>query len=458
MKTGIYKITFIVTLFTVGLLVQSCALLNRSESDVYKVTIKDSLYVYNTPDKNEVESKGVLAPIQTREVHNRSEISYDSVESRHYPAFIRAGLFESIGLITGSSNGIGSGIFGIFPDLDKLSLTYRGEKGKLFGGGIYRLGILEYRLRWFEDSPNWTIGIVGAEFILPDSKAENMLMSYFPIYIKKRFYLKETLPYICVSTSAGFGLYPSNYVNLSGSLDVGSYGGINLRAYLGLVAGYNSAKTPQIINNDFVNTAQTVIAPYFGLGVGVFDFQNTLKDYNTEWKNQKHSVWNAGLISFGFNMFNGKDSNAVFSGYSLEIAKTHIIIPFADKRFTVGTSVLNIMTLKETKQIFAGLLPIEISYWKPLIANSLIARPFVKFNYYPSSVAEMGVAINIRLNEMFTMNAKLEYAVGNTGDFGADLSPIGYNSDKTVSSLIFNFSIGFGDRIMLPDEIRFTKK
>ncbi len=441
-----------------GLLVQSCALLNRSESDIYKVTIKDSLYVYNTPDKEEIQSKGVLAPIQTREVHKRSQISYDSVESRHYPAFMRAGLFEGIGLITGSTSGIGTGLFGVYPELKKLSLTYRGEKGKIFGGGIYRLGILEYRLRWFEDSPNWTIGTVGAEFILPNSKAENMLMSYFPIYIKKRFFLKETLPYVCITASGGLGLYPSNYVNLSGSLDVGSYGGLNLRAYLGIVAGYNSASTSQIQNNDFVNTAQTVVAPYFGLGVGVFDFHNTLKDYKTEWKNQKHSAWNLGLINLGLNMFGGTNSNAVFSGYSLEIAKSHIILPFADYRFTAGTSLLNLMTLKESKQLFAGILPIEISYWKPVIGNTLLAQPFIKINYYPSTVAEIGLAAHIRLNEMFTMNAKIEYAFGSTGDFGADLSPIGFNSDKKISNLIFNFSIGFGDRIMLPDEIRFKNK
>jgi hypothetical protein len=458
MKSRKYRILLLMLILSSGFLIQSCALLNRSENDIYKVTLKDSLYVYNSPDKNEMDAKGVLAPIQSREVHSRSEISYDSVESRHYPAFIRAGLFESIGLINGSSNGIGSGLFGVYPELKKLSLTYRGEKGKIFGGGIYRLGILEYRLRWFEDSPNWTIGTMGAEFILPNSKAEDMLMSYFPIYLKKRYFLKETLPYVCISASGGIGIYPSNYVNLSGSLDVGSYGGLNLRAYLGIVMGYNSINTPQILNNDFVSTAQTIVAPYFGLGVGVFDFLNTLKDYETEWKNQKHSAWNVGLISFGVNMFNGKDSNAIFSGYSLEIAKSHIIVPFADNRFTAGTSLISLVSLKESKQIFAGLLPIEISYWKPLIANSLIARPFVKLNYYPSTVAEMGLAIQIRLNEMFTMNAKLEYAVGTTGDFGADLSPLGYNSDKTVSSLIFNFSIGFSDRIMLPDEIRFTKK
>ncbi len=457
MKTGLDRLTLIITLFAAGLLVQSCALLNRSESDLYKVTLKDSLYVYNSSDKNEMEAKGVLAPIQTREIHKRTEISRDSVESRHYPAFIRAGLFEGVGLINGSSNGIGTGLFGVYPELKKLSLTYRGEKGKIFGGGIYRLGILEYRLRWFEDSPNWTIGINAAEFILPNSKAEDMLFSYFPVYIKKRFFLKETLPYICISASGGVGLYPSNYLNLSGSLDIGSYGGLCLRTYLGIVMGYNSEKTQQIQNNDFVSTAQTVVAPYFGIGVGVFDFTNTLKDYNTEWKNHKHSAWNVGLINVGLNMFSGKDLNAVFSGYSMEIAKTHIILPFGDYRFTAGTSLINFVSLKESKQIFAGLLPIEISYWKPLIGNSLIARPFLKLNYYPSTVAEIGVAMNIRLNEMFTMNAKLEYAVGKTGDFGADLSPLGYNSNKEISKVIFNFSIGFADRIMLPDEIRFTQ-
>jgi hypothetical protein len=441
----------------IGLLIQSCALLNRSESDIYKVTVNDSLYIYNSTQKEEVEKKGVLAPIETKEIHKRKEVSYDSVESRQYPAYMRAALFESIGIITGTKSGIGTGLFGIFPNLKKLSLEYRGERGKIFGGGIYRLGILEYRLRWFEDSPNWIIGTDCAEFILPNSKAENILFSYFPIYIKKRFYLKETLPYLCISASGGVGYYPSKYINLSGSLDWGSYAGLNFRACLGLVVGYNSTKTPQIQNNDFVNTAQTVIAPYFGLGVGVFDFQNTLKDYQTEWKNQKHSAWNVGLIELGLNLFGGKAANAVFSGYNLEIAKAKIILPFSDYRFTAGTSLINVIYLNGSKQVFAGLLPIEFSYWKPLGSNSILAEPFVKINYYPSAVAELGIALHARVNEMFTLNTKLEYAIGTLGELGTDFAPLGFNSNKTISNLIFNISLGFGDRIILPDEIRFSK-
>ncbi len=77
------------------------------------------------------------------------------------------------------------------PNFKNLSKSYRGESGKIFTGGIYRLGIFEWKLNIFEDSPSWTYGTIGYEAIIPDGRGENILISIAPFYIRKRIFFKK---------------------------------------------------------------------------------------------------------------------------------------------------------------------------------------------------------------------------------------------------------------------------
>ena len=283
------KIRLFILGFAISLIV-SCSSLTRVETDKYTITEIDTTRTYHVQNAPGNRDNGVIFPSSRVMTEERDLTQRDSTVERQYPNFIRAGLFESVGIFGGSSDyGLGTGLFGVMPDFGKLSNAYRGESGYLQTGGIYRLGIFEWRLRWFDDSPSWTYGTNVMEFLLPDGRGEKMLFSVLPFYVRKRIFLREEIPYITITPAAGIGLFPSQYLNLSTSLDIGSIGGLNLRTYIGLAVGYNGPNTPQIKNNDFSNEGQSSVFPYFGIGMSVLDFLNVDKDMEIEWKNHPHS-------------------------------------------------------------------------------------------------------------------------------------------------------------------------
>ncbi|MFA5512795.1 MAG: hypothetical protein WC313_10110, partial [Candidatus Kapaibacterium sp.] len=326
-----------------AILLGSCATLTRTEEDIYTLTDIDTAITYHWVNAPGTRDNGVIFPSSKVIVPEREIIQRDSIVERYYPDFIRFGFFESVGIIGGNSdNSIGTGLFGIFPEFDKLSDSYRGGD-HLFTGGIYRLGILEHRLRWFRDSKNWTIGTHGLEFLIPDSRGERMLFSVLPVYLRKRYYLREDIPYLSVTPSLGIGLYPSLYLNLSGSLELGSIGGLNLRAYIGVAAGYNSPGTPQVKNNDYMNesSGQSSIFPYFGLGISFLDFHNLVRETEKEWKYYEHSAWNIGLLQFAIINGSSEESiysgNSLFTGFQLKLANASLAIPHRKNHFFLGT-------------------------------------------------------------------------------------------------------------------------
>jgi hypothetical protein len=388
---------------------------------------------------------------------------HDSIIERYYPDFIRLGLFEGIGTIGGNSDyGIGTGLFGVFPEFNKISETNRGSSGYLFTGGIYRIGISEYRLRWFRDSKNWTIGTNLVEFILPDSRGENALISILPLYLRKRYYLREEIPYISITPALGIGYYPSFYTNLSGSIEVGSLGGLNIRAYLGIAAGYNSPSTPQVKNNDFLkkNEGSTSIFPYFGLGVSVLDFHNLVKETETEWKDHEHSAWDIGLIQFMMLNSTSEKSiysdNELFTGFQLKIANSFLSVPYSDNKLFVGTSLINLMVLGQSDFALA-VLPIRAGYWIVLAEDELSLEPFAELGYYPSTLYNLGAKINLVLNESFNFGIVAGYASGeNTLNIPSDFNS-SYGISKSFSQFYIGINFGILDRIFYPHQLRYNK-
>jgi hypothetical protein len=456
----------IVTILYVPLIFNGCATVTRVESDIYTISSQDTTiinYVQNAPGNRD---NGIIYPSSRVLKSERDLTQRDSTVYRYYPNFIRLAFFESIGIVGGNSDySIGTGFFGVFPDFSKLSNSYRGESSNIFSGGIYRIGTAEWRLRWFNDSPDWTSGISAVEFLIPDSRAEKMLYSFMPFYIRKRIFLTREIPYISITPSVGLGLYPSQYLNLSASLDIGSIGGLNLRTYLGLAIGYNSASTPQIMNNDFTKEAQTSVFPYFGFGISVLDFLNLPKETEVEWKYYEHSSWDIGLLQFTLlgstadkSIYaNASDSSySILKGFHLKFANASVALNLFNHKLYAGTSLLSLIVLGR-EEYTAAILPINIGYWQNIISDDLSFEPFIEFGYYPSSFINLGGRIHARINDILNFSLNAGMVSGRPGNIlGNDLSrEFGIPEDFT--KFYFGIGINVYDRIFFDKELRYQK-
>lgn len=460
------KIPIIITIIAAAILIQGCSTFSRDESDVYTISNHDTTYTQHVQNAPGNRDNGVIYPSSKVLKSERDLTQKDSTVDRFYPNFIRLGLFESVGTIGGSSDySIGTGFFGVFPDYSKLSNSYRGETKNIFSGGIYRIGIAEWRLRWFHDSPDWTYGVSAVEFLIPDSRAEKMLFSFMPFYVRKRYFLRREIPYIAITPSAGLGLLPSQYLNLSASLDIGSIGGLNLRTYIGLAVGYNNASTPQIKNNDFTKEAQTSVFPYFGIGMSVLDFLNLPKETDVEWKYHEHSGWDVGLLQFTFlsttadkSIFaNETDSSySLLKGFHLKFANASLALPFLDKKLYAGTSLISLIVLGR-EEYTVGVLPLCIGYWQNIISDDLSLEPFLEIGYYPSSYMNFGGKIHARINDILNFSLTAGLVSGNPGDIlGKDLSK-DFGKPKDFTKFYIGIGINIYDRIFFEKELRYSK-
>ena len=440
------------------------SLVTRTERDIYTITEKDTTNFREMKNAPGNRDNGIIYPSSRTVTSERKVIQRDSLVERTYPNFIRLGLFESIGIIGGASNnGLGTGLFGIFPDFNKFNSTYTGESGKTFTGGIYRVITGEWRLRWFRDSPNWTIGTSSLEMIFPSAQIEKSLISMFPLYIRKKYYLSETIPYVSWSPYFGFGYLPSQYINLGANIEVGSIGGMTLRAYLGFAAGNNSKTSPQVVNSINPDVGQTVTFPYFGIGIGFLDFINIVPETYKEWKEMPNSSWNIGIGQFSIlntgaesaftNTGTGKPA---FSGFLLKVFNTSIALPFYNNKFYIGTSLLNLLVLGQN-ELGLGILPIRFGYLQTIIADELSTEPFIESNYYPSSFIHIGNRFNLRLSDLLSFGIVIGYASGNTSNnLGSDIRDLAGTAGK-ISRAYIGVSFGIGDRIFYPEEIRYNK-
>ncbi len=438
----------------------------RIEEDTFTITIRDTTYqrfVNNAPGNKD---NGQIMPSSRTFENQRTVNQYDSIVTRTYPDFIRLGLFESIGMMGSSSkNKLAPGLFGLFYDPENLTESFKGDDKATFSGAIYKLGIFEYRLRWFRDAKNWTIGTHALEYIAPDVWTDNSLASIFPLYLRKRYYLYEKIPYVAVTLAGGIGWWPSQYLNLSASLDLGSIGGLNLRTYLGFVAGYNSSSTPQIHNSNNPDKTVSVAFPYFGLGVSVLDFHNLVHETETEWKFHEHSSWDVGLLQIGMlyttadeSVFQSKNDTTekLFKGFSLKLANAQIAIPVLNNRFYAGTSLLNILLLGK-KEWAVSVLPIRLGYWLVLLEDELSLDPFIEYNYFPSNFVNLGSRLNLKISDNINLSLLFAYASGKT-DLGYDKSitdEIGLPGE--FSRPYVGISLNIWDRIFYPQELRYNK-
>lgn len=433
----------------------------RVEQDAYTITTKDTT-LHNTV-KNAVGARdnGVIYPSSRSLNVETNSTQYDSIIERTYPSLIRYGLFESVGLIgtSSSATGLGSGMFGIMGFFDQNMWIQGGsDRNAFFTGGIYRIGIVETRLRWFHDAKDWTIGSSAIEGIIHEGNISSTLTAIFPVYFRKRYYLRESIPYITITPTVGLGYFPSQYLNLSTSLDVGSMGGLNFRAYLGLAAGgYLTHTSP-----DF----HTV--PYAGLGVSVLDFINRVPELYTEWKDHEHSSWNIGLLQFSM-LYSGADaaflksskpSNSPIKGMIARVAPVAIALPLLDHRLYAGTSLFNFVALGQSQFGF-GVLPIRAGYWYPVTDNELSLEPFIEYNYYPSSFVHLGGKLSMNtgflgnfLSNIFVQAGWVNGSMvtGIVSDFADQLGV-----STSFSGAYIGLGIGVNDKLFFPKELRYNK-
>ncbi len=462
------NLILLISSFLIVVIFSGCSY-TRVEEDVYTNTILDTTFqkfVKNAPGNRD---NGVIYPSSRTFNNDRELTQYDSTVTREYPDFIRLGLFESIGLIGSSSNNkIGTGLFGVFPDFKNIKSSYHGDKNALFAGGIYRIGIVENRLRWFHDAKNWTWGFSGIEIIAPNANTDETLISVLPFSIKKRYYLRDKIPYIAFAPSAGIGWWPSQYLNLSAALEIGSIGGLNLRAYAGFVGGVNMPFSPQIKNSNFPDKSVSSFFPYAGLGVSVLDFHNLVSETESEWKDYEHSSWNVGLLQLAYintgaeysalsSTKNKLDSTNFLKGYIFKFANASVALPVLDHKLYAGTSLINLMILGQNEWGL-GILPIRIGYWQSILTDNLTTEPFIEYNYYPSSFFNIGNRVNLALSQDINISFLIGYASGSTTlGFGKDLTDeFGLPGD--FSRLYFGLSFNFADRIFTSKQLRYNKE
>ena len=419
-------------------------MITRTEKDIYTRTLRDTAIIDAVRNAPGQRDNGIVYPTSRIVEMRRDVMQVDSSTTRDYPNFIRIGLFESIGIVGSGSiqNSLNGGLFGIFGYFNRDYDRRTQSTSNIFPGAIYRIGIMEKRLRWFNDDPDWTLGMHYYESIIGDNTLNNTLNSIAPIYIRKRFFLKETIPYVAITPAIGFSLIPDPYVNISVSGDLGSIGGMNLRTYVGVAI-------PFIAKN---------YIPYAGIGTSFLDFLNRVPETEKEWKYHDHSGWQIGLASVMGAFSNAEkpffdpNTNTPFKGIIARIAPASMFIPLGNNKFTLGTSLFNLLLFGNSEGGI-GILPIRIGYWQNVISNDAVVEPFLEYNYYPTNMVHMGAKLAFRISKQINAFLQAGYS---SGSQIAQLNRT-YNTLGDFDIYYIGLGIGLYDRIFYKDEMRYGK-
>ncbi|HVZ40143.1 MAG TPA: hypothetical protein VHI13_12770 [Candidatus Kapabacteria bacterium] len=433
-----------------AVLLAGCFSATRIETDTYTITQRDTTIRENMRNVPGERDNGTIYPTSRSVEIKRNYVNRDSVVNRYYPAFLRFGGIETAGFIGtgGSTQGSGNGLFGLY----RLLNGKYADSTKFFTGYMYRIMPYEVRLRAFDDDPNWTFGTAAFETFINQrdssavSASNESLMGVLPIYVRHRFFLRDKPPYVMVVPFLGLGLIPSQYVNLGATLDVGSIGGFNIRAYAGFVTGTHLL---------FQDSAQRALGgdvsfPYVGLGVSALDFVNRTEELKVEWKDHHHNAIEVAVANLEL-AYSTTDSAEVFgskkssigsfpTGITLRFASASVNLPVADHHFFVGTSLFNLMALSKAEIAF-GFLPLRVGYRKPLIGNDLNLEPFAEYTYYPSTAYQIGVKASMKIYDWTQLEVTAAYAHGSPN---LDVLT-GFEDLKSLGDFsTFYLGIGFG--------------
>ncbi len=384
--------------------------LTRTERELYTVVLRDTLQRSRIVPPPGETHRGVLFPT-ARQVHSSQELLLrDSVVERHYPNFIRFGLFESVGLIGTASadEGYGAGLFGLFPD----RLDWENPSGgHLFTGAWYRLLPVEYRFRWF-DAPDWSIGSVALEAL--QLSWNDALVGILPLYLRKRWYWRDLPPYAALSLGGGVSIFPSQYVNLFGSAELGSLGGVNLRAYAGVVLGQTPANSRWSSSGQGISLTQ----PYAGIGVSLMDFLNRERELEEEWQYHRHSAWSVGIGQFAF-LRSGTErsiwtegSSPLLTGMVVRLLPVQLAAPLPQLPGLYAGTALSSIVIMGTDAGGVGILPLRLGYWQELVPGALALDGSAEWLYHPSSVLHLSGRLVLRTSDLTNLFLVMGFASG----------------------------------------------
>jgi len=430
-----------------------CFSVTRVETDLYTITERDTTIrqdVRNAPGERD---NGTIYPSPRSVQIDREYTQRDSTVERFYPAFLRFGGIETAGFLApgASTDGGGNGLFGLYRLLNGKSKA----DTKTFTSYMYRIMPYELPLRAFNDAPDWTVGTAAFErFVYPRDnsasiEADEQLTGVFPLYVRKRFFLRDKPPYVMVVPFLGVAIAPSQYVNFGATFDVGSYGGFNLRAYAGYIAGSN------LIPRDEDGNSPNVSFPYFGLGVSALDFVNRNEELVTEWKDHDHSAIEVSALNVDLIYSNNLSGDSAVSaalgdstrgfptGAMVKLASANFPLPFGDGRFFVGTTLFNLYWLSKSEVTF-GFLPIRAGYRFSILGDDLNLEPFAEYTYYPGSAFQLGARASLKIYDWSQLEVVAGYISGSPG---LDVVT-GYEDLRGLgdfSTIYLGVGIGLGD-------------
>lgn len=454
----------ILSILFLSALLSGCV--TRYEYDTYTITVHDSIYrerVHNAPGTG--GENGTVFPSSRTTRLSRESLSYDSTYEREYPLFLRYGGIEFAGLITGSSNlGLGASVLGVHTLLDSnmIKNKFKAKENSIFKGRIFRLIPLEYRLRWFNDAPNWTYGWNAYESIAKDDSSSNTLRSIGAnIYVRKRYWFRERTPYLFASPFVGISLYPSAYINAGAELTFGSFGGFNLRGYAGIATGFTWK--PALASGE---DSKSIVTPYIGLGVSGLDFINKVSETEHEWKDYLHSSVETSVLDIDLldglagypNLFDQSVGSLPITGISFQLATAHFPLNIWDGKFWAGTSLFKFFALGYAQAVMS-VLPLRAGYRQYLLAEDLTLEPFLEVNYYPSQFINLGARLRLNTFKDMTVGLLAGYANGSTGAFYPKIFIAqGSIINGNINSFYLGISFSPKDRLNTPEHVRELEK
>ncbi len=463
------RTSILTVVFGVAMLVVGCGSYTRVERDIYTITNADTVITERVQNQPGDRDNGIVYPSTRSITMARTVNQHDSVVERLYPSFIRLGLFEGVGLIgtkIDTAKSTNTGLFGVYYDVKRLLWNEADTStAALFSGYIYRIGIGEWKLNWFDNDPGWSWGVTLAEFVRPDADNSHALFGAGVLTINKRIYFRSLIPYLTVRPSLSLSLAPSQYVNASISAEVGSIGGVNLRAYAGYAFGANL----------FVPPVTYTSFPYLGIGASVVDFLNREEELNVEWKYHEHSAWEIGVIDFVLAGSNAElsafapdqlgEKVPVIKGGTARIAFASIALPILDYRLSLGTSLVNLVALG-AYEYGLSMFPLRITYhWNPF-GSTFVAEPFFEYNFAPSTFAHMGLRFALPVSDQMSIQLVAGWASGNTGagvsvagsdEIGQRIDGLAYSQSANFSAFYIGIGASLFDRLFGRGDLRYGK-
>jgi len=431
-------------------------IVTRTEKDTYTHTRQDTTFTVEY--QNAPGERGVVYPSNRTITSQRALEQYDSTAERFYPNFIRFAVFESAGLLaTGPSDqAVGGGIFGVYVDPSEAFSDNIRPKSAVFTGFLSRFATIEFPLYWFDELPTWTIGTSVGELFQFEATNARAVVGTFPIYLRKRYFLRDQIPYVTLTGAVGLGFSPSQYLNLAASLDVGSLGGLNVRALTGIVLGRSLEQ-------------ETIVQPYVGIGVSVLDFHNHPRELRRQWKDHEHSSWSIGLARIEpFLLLSGGDTAATSPsiGLQLQLAPTTVAFPVGDHRICAGVDLFNFVFAYRQQSgnrnspvgFGYGVLPLHAGYWIPIGNGAAAIEPFVMYSYFPHTMWQVAARLHLDAIEWLPLGITLGYISSDgfrvTGGTIADV--VGRNI-LAFNVAYLGISMGIGGELFRPADLRYYR-